>query len=69
MTQPFLSDVQALRARAREHLEDGALTRAYGGDPKAAITILQTVLATELVCALRLYAALGFRVGSSPAKR
>jgi bacterioferritin len=53
MNQPFLSDVQALRARARAHLEDGALTRAYGGDPKAAIAILQTVLATELVCVLR----------------
>jgi len=51
--QPFLSDVKTLRARAREHLEGGALPPAYSGDPKAAIEILQTVLATELVCVLR----------------
>src|SRR3954465_10372396 len=51
--QPFLTDVTALRARARQHLEAGALTQAYGGDPGAAVAILQTVLATELVCVLR----------------
>jgi len=51
--EAFLSDVKSLRARARKHLKDGALTRAYGGDPKAAIAILQTVLATEVVCTLR----------------
>ena len=51
--QTFLSDVTALRARARQHLEAGALTKAYGGNPNAAIAILQTVLATELVCVLR----------------
>lgn len=52
-TKPFLSDVETLRARAREHLEDGALTPAYGGDVNKTIEILQTVLATELVCVLR----------------
>ena len=52
-SQPFLSDVTTLRAQARRHLEGGAMTKAYGGDPQAAIAILQTVLATELVCVLR----------------
>jgi bacterioferritin len=51
--KPFLSDVKALRERARQHLEDGAVTSAYGGDPQKTIEILQTVLATELVCVLR----------------
>ncbi|MBS0331823.1 MAG: bacterioferritin [Proteobacteria bacterium] len=50
---PFLSDVKTLRARAREHMECGAVTAAYGGDVQAAIELLQTVLATELVCVLR----------------
>jgi bacterioferritin len=61
--KPFLSDVETLRARARVHLEDGALTPAYRGDVNKAIDILQTVLATELVCMLQLHAALDHRVG------
>jgi bacterioferritin len=51
--QPFLSDIKTLRDRARRQLEDGAVTPAYGGDPKKSIEILQSVLATELVCVLR----------------
>jgi bacterioferritin len=51
--QPFLSDVKALREKARQHLEKGAVTDAYGGDPQKTIAILQSVLATELVCVLR----------------
>jgi bacterioferritin len=51
--EPFLSDVKTLRERARKHIEDGAVTHAYGGDAKQAIDILQAVLATELVCVLR----------------
>jgi bacterioferritin len=51
--QPFLTDVRTLRARAREDMEQGALTRSYGGDVGKTIEILQTVLATELVCVLR----------------
>ena len=51
--QPFLTDVQNLRAKAREHLSQGAITPAYKGDPKKTIEILQNVLATELVCVLR----------------
>jgi bacterioferritin len=51
--QPFLSDVTELRRRAREHVEKGAITESYGGDVDTAIEILQSVLATEIVCILR----------------
>ncbi|MBV8681253.1 MAG: ferritin-like domain-containing protein [Caulobacteraceae bacterium] len=51
--KPFLSDVISLRERARKSLEDGAVTSAYRGDPKKAVDILQSVLATEIVCVLR----------------
>ena len=50
---PFLTDVTALRARAREHLGSGAVTRGYAGVPATSIAILQAVLATEIVCVLR----------------
>jgi bacterioferritin len=52
-TKPFLSDVKTLRERARQHVEKGAVTDSYGGDPKQTIEILQAVLATEIVCVLR----------------
>jgi bacterioferritin len=51
--QSFLTDVQELRSRARACIGDGAVTPAYRGDVKQAIDILQTVLATEIVCVLR----------------
>src|ERR1700683_2823239 len=51
--QAFLSDVKTLRERARQHIEQGAITQSYSGDVRQAIEILQSVLATELVCVLR----------------
>jgi bacterioferritin len=51
--KPFLTDVQELRARARASLDKGAITPAYLGDVKQTIDILQSVLATEIVCVLR----------------
>ena len=51
--QPFLTDVKTLRERARKHLSDGAVTSTYKGDVKKTIEILQSVLATEIVCVLR----------------
>ncbi len=51
--QPFLTDVQELRARARKSLDKGAITPDYQGDVKQTIEILQAVLATEIVCVLR----------------
>jgi bacterioferritin len=52
-SQPFLSDVQELRRRAREQIEKGAVTQDYGLDPKQVIDLLQNALATEIVCVLR----------------
>lgn len=52
-TEPFLSDVKELRSRARASIGDGAITPAYKGDVKQTIEILQSVLATEIVCVLR----------------
>jgi bacterioferritin len=51
--QPFLSDIKTLRARAREHIGKGNVSNTYVGDVKKTIEILQSVLATELVCVLR----------------
>lgn len=49
----FLTDVETLRRRARERIEDGPVTEAYGADRDRVIEVLNTVLATELVCVLR----------------
>ncbi|HEX4369503.1 MAG TPA: ferritin-like domain-containing protein [Rhodopila sp.] len=51
--KPFLSDVRTLRERARQNMTTGVVTATYGGDVKKAIEILQSVLATEIVCVLR----------------
>jgi bacterioferritin len=51
--KPFLTDVKTLRDRARHNLKDGAVTSSYQGDVKNTIEILQSVLATEIVCVLR----------------
>lgn len=51
--QPFLTDVQDLRAQARKSIEKGPVTPNYQGDVQQTIDILQTVLATEIVCVLR----------------
>jgi bacterioferritin len=52
-SMPFLTDVKVLRDRARQHLEEGVVTPSYEGDARKTIEILQSVLATELVCVLR----------------
>lgn len=49
----FLTDVETLRKRAREHMERGPVTDAYGADLKRVIFVLNQSLATELVCVLR----------------
>lgn len=50
---PFLSDVKALRERARQRIQDGAVTPNYGADPKVVVDVLNAALATEIVCVLR----------------
>jgi len=52
-TEPFLTDVKTLRERARKHIEEGAITSSYAGDPQTAIKLLNDALATEIVCVLR----------------
>jgi bacterioferritin len=51
--KPFLTDVKKLRDRARKHIDTGGVTFTYEGDVKKTIDILQSVLATEIVCVLR----------------
>lgn len=51
--QPFLTDVQTLRARAREHIEKGAVTAGYRADRETVVKLLNEALATEIVCVLR----------------
>lgn len=48
-----LTDVATLRERARKSLEDGAVVATYKGDPEKTIELLQSVVATELLCVLR----------------
>lgn len=49
----FVSAIESIRKRAREHLEEGAVTPNYGGDVEAAIRLLNDAVATEIVCILR----------------
>ena len=51
--QPFLSKVTELRRRAREHIEQGAVTPSYAADRQVVLNLLNDALATELVCVLR----------------
>jgi bacterioferritin len=51
--RPFLTDVKTLRARAREHIENGAVTQGYRADRATVIKLLNEALATEIVCVLR----------------
>ncbi len=51
--KPFLTDVKELRKRARQHMEEGAVTPGYQGDADAIVKVLNDALATELVCILR----------------
>jgi len=51
--EPFISDMETLRHRARQQIEQGAVTPSYGADKEAVIDLLNTALATEIVCTLR----------------
>src|SRR4051812_45987568 len=51
--QPFLSDVQTLRKRAREHIDQGAVTAGYHADRDVVVKLLNEALATEIICTLR----------------
>jgi bacterioferritin len=53
MEGTFLTDVQELRRRARQHVEQGAVTEGYRADRDTVIKLLNEALATEIVCVLR----------------
>ena len=49
----FLTDIKTLRERARQKIEEGPITSAYGADRERVIEVLNEALATEIVCYLR----------------
>ena len=65
---PFVADIEAIRRRARQHIENGAITPGYRADRETVIKLLNDALATELVCVLRYkrhyYAACGIHAES-----
>ncbi len=48
-----MTDVKTLRERARQHIEEGAVTAGYLADRKIVLKLLNDALATEIVCMLR----------------
>jgi bacterioferritin len=68
----FLTDVETLRRRARDHIDQGPITEAYGADRARVVAVLNEVLATELVCVLRYkrhyYTATGLNSGTVAAE-
>lgn len=51
--QPFLTDIKTLRERARQHIQNGAITEGYSADRETVVKLLNEALATEIVCVLR----------------
>lgn len=49
----FLSDIETIRQRARQHIEEGAVTPGYAADRETVLRLLNEALATEIVCTLR----------------
>jgi bacterioferritin len=52
-TNEFLSDIQEIRRRARQHIEQGAVTEQYRANRETVLKLLNEALATEIVCTLR----------------
>lgn len=50
---PFLTDIQTLRQRARQHIEQGPVTPSYKANREVVVRLLNEALATEIVCTLR----------------
>lgn len=51
--RPNLSNIPALRERARKHIEQGAVVAEYRADRAMVLKLLDEALATEIVCSLR----------------
>lgn len=52
-TTPPFTELKTLRNRARQHIEQGAVTADYSADRIEIIRLLNAALATELLCTLR----------------
>ncbi|GAA4088620.1 MULTISPECIES: ferritin-like domain-containing protein [Actinomadura] len=49
----FLTDIKTLRERARQEIDKGPITSAYGADVDRVVQVCNEALATEIVCVLR----------------
>jgi bacterioferritin len=49
----FKADIEEIRRRARDKMEEGPVTAQYHADRQKVIDVLNEVLATEIVCTLR----------------
>jgi bacterioferritin len=49
----FKADIEEIRRRAREKMEDGPITETYRADAEKVVEVLNEALATEIVCTLR----------------
>ncbi|MGC2110284.1 MAG: ferritin-like domain-containing protein [Candidatus Korobacteraceae bacterium] len=49
----FLTDVEEIRRRAAQKIDEGPVTETYQGDVEQTISVLNDALATEIVCVLR----------------
>jgi bacterioferritin len=52
-TGTFLTDMKEIRRRARQHLDEGAVTANYRGKVEDSVAMLNHAVATEIVCILR----------------
>ena len=52
-TKTILSDIKTLRKKARQHIEQGAVTEGYTADRVEVVRLLNDALATEIICMLR----------------
>ena len=68
----FVTDIQEIRRRAREHIMKGAVTPDYKGNLELSVRLLNEALATEIVCVLRYkshyYLADGIHAGAVAAE-
>lgn len=53
MSNVEFTDVATLRQRARQNVEEGAITEGYSANREEIIKLLNESLATELICVLR----------------
>jgi bacterioferritin len=53
MKSAAITDLEEIRRRAREHVNQGAVTDHYHADREKVLSLLNAALATEIVCVLR----------------